>query len=179
MTWFLDRGANPNAQCLLDLTPLSVAVEYAAIDIIRLLLERGGSTQYGCLLHHAARRDLQDRLEVVLYLSDRGADKTINDVMYHDYTEAYQLQAAFGLGTPLHEAARKGNLDMVELLISRGADPHVLDSLQRTPLQCAESAQHVRVVELLKKAVTVLPKYEGSAGLAGDCSDVSLHVTKP
>ena len=43
----LDHGADPNRRCLIDLTPLSLAVESAPISVIHRMLSRGGNVQQG------------------------------------------------------------------------------------------------------------------------------------
>src|SRR5438876_40828 len=70
--WFLSHGADPNAGCGLDFTPLSVAVEKAPFKIIKLLFHYGGSINCGQLLHYAIRRDAPDRLEVLEFILNKG-----------------------------------------------------------------------------------------------------------
>lgn len=55
--WLLDHGADPNRQCVIDLTPLSLAVESSSISVIQLLLSRGGNARKGQALHHVIERD--------------------------------------------------------------------------------------------------------------------------
>ncbi|RHZ43194.1 ankyrin repeat domain-containing protein [Aspergillus thermomutatus] len=62
--WLLDHGADPNRQCVIDLTPFSFAVESASISVIHLILSRGGNVQKGQLLHHAIERQ-SDTIEVL------------------------------------------------------------------------------------------------------------------
>ncbi|KAJ5372909.1 hypothetical protein N7517_004915 [Penicillium concentricum] len=54
--WLLDRGANPNQRCDIDLTPLSYADRYASVSTIKLLLRRG-NMQHAQLLFHAVERE--------------------------------------------------------------------------------------------------------------------------
>ena len=56
--WFLNQGADPNAECGsgLDLTPLSIAVADAPFAVISLLFDRGGSIEHGQLLHSEAQQ---------------------------------------------------------------------------------------------------------------------------
>ena len=78
--WLLDRGANQNVQCVLDLTPLSIAMCYAPFSTIEMLFRYGRSIELGQLLHHAVRRVLADRIKVANYILDMGPP--INDIMY-------------------------------------------------------------------------------------------------
>lgn len=132
--WFLDHGADPNAACVLDITPLSAAVEAAPIAVIELLFSHGGSITTGQLLHYAVRRNLPDHRAVVELILNKGAP--VNRIMYQDL-HCYYLQRAFALGTPLHEAAALGKLETVKLLLERGASPLIRDSLGDTPRERA------------------------------------------
>lgn len=46
-TWLLSYGADPNASCELNKTPLSAAVQYSSLEVIKLLFARGGSVKQG------------------------------------------------------------------------------------------------------------------------------------
>ncbi|KAI9371705.1 hypothetical protein BJX61DRAFT_510421 [Aspergillus egyptiacus] len=47
--WLLDHGAEPNQQCLIDLTPISVAIRDAAVSTIHLLFDVGAIAHKGQL----------------------------------------------------------------------------------------------------------------------------------
>ena len=120
-SWFLSRGADPNAQAeILDVTPLSLAVEYASFNVIKLLFNHGGpeSIKYGQPTHHAAQRLASDDLEVMQYILDK--DPVLNEVMYqNDTRNSYGFQKDFyGLGTALHDAAERGKFELVKLLLA-------------------------------------------------------------
>ena len=53
---------------------------------------------------------------------------------------------------PLHEAARRGHLEVVNLLLEAGADPRREDATGRTPLDLAVAASHTAIVERLQRS---------------------------
>lgn len=146
--WLLEHGADPNAQSVLDITPLSVAVQEASFSIIKLLFEYGGSIEHGQLLHYAIRRVRADYLEVLVFILDKGPH--VNQVMYENRPACYELQKPFGIGTPLHEAADMGRLDVVDVLLARGADPNIKDARGELAIERAERNNKVAVVERLR-----------------------------
>jgi ankyrin repeat protein len=73
---------------------------------------------------------------------------------------------------PLHIAAEQGDLAMVDLLVSHGADPNVVASIDdmETPVEVASAAGHVDVVERLRP-LTVRLDWE-AASRAGDVAAI-------
>lgn len=147
--WFLDHGADPNAQGSCDCTPLSWAVKNVPFTTIRLLFSRGGTLQHGQLLHYAAQRELPDRVEVFNFLLEKGASESINKIMYQDREGDYLMNMYTGIGTPLQLAAEKGLLDLVKLLVEKGADPLIKDPRGKIALDRARSGNYTEVAEFL------------------------------
>ncbi len=104
---------------------LSHGVPFNILDvnlaINGLLFEHGGSIEKRQLLHGAVHRKLPDCLEVAQMLLDKGPP--INTIKYQNHPDSYKDYKYFGVGTPLFEAARCGNVAMAELLLKNGADP--------------------------------------------------------
>jgi hypothetical protein len=140
--WFLDHGADPNAMCAWDFTPMSEAMCQASLDTIKRLFDRGGNVERGQLLHNAVQRAAPDAVELVRMLLDKGAP--INDIQYKNHAQSWRDRCSFGLGTPLHYAAQDGRAELVLFLLSRGADPTILDTKGRTVLQSAEQLSFLR-----------------------------------
>ena len=57
----------------------------------------------------------------------------------------------------LCEAARKGNLEQVKLLVEQGVDKDEVDILGQTPLYCASWNGHSDVVQYLAEQGASLP----------------------
>ncbi|KAJ5155414.1 hypothetical protein N7492_008217, partial [Penicillium capsulatum] len=134
--WLLDHQADPNRECAVDLTPLSLAVENGPISVIQLMLRHGGDIRRGRLLHHATERR-SDTIEVLKRLIEKGAP--INSAIYEDYASS------------AHKAVELGEVDVVRYLISEGADPTIKDSNGRTAIECAQILGHQEVLEALEK----------------------------
>ncbi|KAL8805565.1 MAG: hypothetical protein Q9223_005119 [Gallowayella weberi] len=145
LRWFLDHGADPNAEKVVDgdkmgETPLSRAMWRAPFATVKLLFDYGGpdSIKYGSLVWYAVSRELPDRLQVLKYLLEKGAASDLNKLLFHDRPEpARQADWVVGRDTPLHTAARHGDLDAARLFVAWGADPAIRDSQGRLAIDKA------------------------------------------
>ena len=153
----VSAGADPNARDDDGYTLLHRAASDsdAAAENIMALVEVGANVDavggYGTPLHHA----LEFRnFEVAKSLVKAGADPNVRDknghtpLMMAATGSAELLELLIDLGaevnakqnhdwTALHYAAAHGDKDIIRVLISRGADPHVVDKDGRTPLEVA------------------------------------------
>ena len=148
--WLLEHGADPNARCYLDITPLSVAVQIASFSIVKLLFDYGGSVKYGQLLHYAVRRNTEDYLEVLNFVLDKSPP--VNQVMFQNHPPSYDMQKDFGIGTPLHEAVALGKIDAINTLLARGADPNVKSYDGQSSFEMAKQYGKEDILELLRVA---------------------------
>lgn len=146
LRWFLDHGADPNAEKIVNgakmgETPLSKAMWRAPFTTIELLFDYGGpdSIKYGSLVWYAVSRELSDHLQVLNYLLEKGAASDLNKLMFYDRLEpARQADWVVGRGTPLHAAAKNGDLDAAKLFVAWGADPSIRDSKGRLAIHEAQ-----------------------------------------
>ncbi|VDP56416.1 unnamed protein product [Schistosoma margrebowiei] len=101
----LANGANPGLTTDDGFTPLAVALQQGHDRVVALLLESDSRGKI-CLpaLHIASKKD-----------DIKAANLLLNSDVNVDH------QSASGF-TPLHIAAHYGNVNMTELLISRGAN---------------------------------------------------------
>jgi ankyrin repeat protein len=150
----LAHGADPNARIhqekptvrALDevefegATPIALAAEVNNIDAIKLLVDAGGNpniaTEHGTtplMLASGAATDVQRARSIeersmalitAKYLVDHGAD----------------VNAAGQFGwTALHSATYQGITDLMEFLVSKGANINAMDGFRQTPLSISLS----------------------------------------
>ncbi len=124
---------------------LEYAIYHSPLSLVRQLLERGADPNYEDQagfpsLLAALTADRPDRLALIELLLERGADLR---------------QRGINGFTPLHMAASGNDLPAVGLLLERGADPHARTGVDdhTTPLEEAEAAGHLQIIELLKRAL--------------------------
>ncbi|KAF1843450.1 ankyrin [Cucurbitaria berberidis CBS 394.84] len=146
--WLLDRGANPDAGCYLDLTSLSFAVRRAQPSLIKLLLDRG-SIEKGQLVHHAVERS-EDAIEVLQMLVSRGA--SINKIQYSEHLDTWNHEHFKGLGTPLHRAVELRKVDVAQYLLQLGADQNIKDTKGRTPKDIARDIGDADLIRLFESS---------------------------
>ncbi|KAF5705145.1 ankyrin repeat-containing protein [Fusarium mundagurra] len=132
------KGADVNAADDMNHTPLSLAASTTNEDVLRLLLDASPdleTTDHKTLrtpLHWAAFRNRPANVELLLKY---GAD-----------IEA----TATGFKTALYVASAKGYLDVVQLLLEKGADTKASDPiLHQAPLSVAAQFGHEDVVRVL------------------------------
>lgn len=142
-------GDFPNAVPDLSIGSLLVyAIYHGPMTLVEGLLDAGadpnasdgdGFPPLVAALSPAERDDVADVLGLLL---DRGAD--IEQRGINDYT-------------PLHLAAETGRIDLVDLLLERGADPDAFTRIDdmEVPLEIAEARGHRAVAERLRPRTTV------------------------
>jgi len=128
----LDRGANVSLKNNEGETPLTVAERAKRLDIVRLLREAGGTSSV--TIFEAAK--LGDVSAVRRLLDENGSLVNLPDT-------------GFG-ATPLHWAALRGHVEVVRVLLEKGADASIRNTDGETPLQVAERAKRTEVVQLLR-----------------------------
>jgi len=124
---------------------LEYAIYHSPLPFMRSLLELGADPNYRDdngfpSLLAALSTDREERYEIVELLLAFGAN--IQQRGMNDYT-------------PLHYAAAKNDVRMIELLLSRGADPNARTGIDHftTPLEEAESRQFSKAAQVLRRFV--------------------------
>jgi Ankyrin repeats (many copies) len=138
---FLDNGIDPDAGNQVGYTALMGAARGANVDVLRLLLSRGGratiTDKRGCIALHwvVAQPGDSSQATCVRVLLDAGADINARDE---------------GGITPLMNAAWFGCVDAVRELLQRGADPLLRENKNRSAMDLASERGHRAVEALLK-----------------------------
>ena len=174
----------------MDISPLSYAVLHESFDTIKLLFDRGGSTEHGQLLNMASQRTDPDSVPILQFLFDHG-DTRINDTWLEDRQHLMRKRTpiCFNNATPLHHAARVGNIEAVRWLLDHGADPakrsNRIVGCGTLPINSARLAKRPDIVEMLLQATEDMygsrtlprPIIYPAPGLVSELAEVYSHVS--
>ncbi|THU94521.1 ankyrin [Dendrothele bispora CBS 962.96] len=154
--WLLDNGAVTLGYAPDDpvypysLLILTEAAERASPEVISMLVGERGKVpvKHSRALERAA---YAGRVDNVVKLLELGAEideiADLEKSPHFGYEEAEQ-----GFGNALHVAAEEGHLEVVRLLLNRGADPELKDTNGRSAKERARKAGHRQVAALLPPA---------------------------
>ena len=145
--WLLSHGADPNSGHLMtdSTSALTAATTLGLYDHTTLLIS------YGAALSGrgaAAAAAANGHTELLRYLITQGAD--INEVGVRDFGDRRKIGEE---GTPLHNAATRGDLEMARMLVGMGARIDLRDRLGRTPWDRAKQAGMDEVSRFLEQVM--------------------------
>lgn len=132
---FVENGVNINQK---DERPLTKASESGNLEIVQYLLKTGKNSQgtlNDALWALCDARPKPDTLKIAQLLLDSGAQ--VNS------------QAGFYNTTPLYGAAQNGSLELVKLLVSKGAKVNAVDKYFSRPLAKAVQADNLEIAKFL------------------------------
>ncbi|KAL8706512.1 MAG: hypothetical protein Q9201_000444 [Fulgogasparrea decipioides] len=130
---FLGHGVDPNSSGPRGFCPLDIAALRGPLETVKLLLDHGATFgPNSAALHAAAQGNAPDRIPIMAYLVEQGAD--INGLAV-DYPAPSEALRSGRKGTPLHTAAKWGNQEAKTWLLEHGADPEARNELGETPEQ--------------------------------------------
>ena len=193
--WQLDAGVDVNEESSKGLTPLHYAASAGHNDIVELLIERGAnvnatdSGKGATPLDYAHWRDHEEVIETLnAHNAQRehekggkgiGQSSLIHDAALDGDIDEVQRQLDAGVdpnlknskgATPLFYAVYGGHLEIVELLITRGADVNAV-YLNNSVLDQAHSYDDQEMVELLEAhGAEVADKVSGKGDNKGKAS---------
>lgn len=137
------------------MTVTTSAVSTAPLSVIKLLLAAGGTVRGTDAVAQAVKAHVSNvpgRLEVVEHLLNNGASV---DAYAFQNAPNPSMVAIYGRETGLIVAARENKIDLVELLLKRGADRSIgvgssRVSQDQTALEIAEEMDHEEIAGLLR-----------------------------
>ncbi|GMT49081.1 MAG: hypothetical protein IEMM0008_0620 [bacterium] len=131
---FLKKRVNVNAKRK-GKTPLMIATRYGKLDIAKILIEKGAN------INAKDKSTGQTALHIAIYnkhpsisllLIDHGAFVNVKGTF-----RKYFSSNDTAHWTPLHLAARSGQVQVVQQLLKAGALVNTMDEIQKTPLHFA------------------------------------------
>jgi ankyrin repeat protein len=142
--YLLDRGGDPNFRSYMNATCLHWAhFGGGEPKLITAMIAKGGDPQATC-----GDRQITPRAFGILTAAGWGWKYKLNRILDNDPSLIHLFE---GGTTPLHEAARHGQIDATKFLLSRGANASQIDGDGKTALDRAIESGHHTVAELLKR----------------------------
>jgi ankyrin repeat protein len=134
----LNDGANPNFMVGNDCTILKLTIMYEYTDIVKLLLDHNANPN---LLSINSNNALMlascfGNIKIIEMLLNTGVD--INEI--NKYNSTALANACF---------SRENYIDTVKLLLSRGANPNIIDIYGYSPLMKAIENNKIEIAEIL------------------------------
>jgi ankyrin repeat protein len=178
-------------------TPLHWAALKGQAAVVGLLLARGADATLKNSAGEApldvavrAKKDnvilLLRPIEANLFAFVKANDvPNVQLILERDPSLVNRPDAAFG-ATPLHWAALKGHVEMVDYLLSVGADPNATNSAGETPIEVARRANRAAVVarlpvgaaRVVPERPTAAPALSAGTTRGGDTEDEFFSVVK-
>ena len=163
----LDAGADPRAED--DVTGLGVIGwatcfppgERISMEVVSTLVTAGAT-------HHVFSALAMGDGELVRTLVEQNPDALDRRMSRHDHGQ-----------TPLHFAVRRGQLDLLRLLIQLGADVESVDANGQTALEFALLRGAQDAVSVLRDAGATPPRPPGSAEPDRDAIGASVEALTP
>ncbi|KAL4931449.1 ankyrin repeat-containing domain protein [Aspergillus undulatus] len=122
-------------------TAIMRAIDNGYTSVVQLLMKAGTD------LHH---KDCFDR-GILHSAAVNHRAEIIRILLAYDPTLDVNMQDINGM-TTMHDVARAGALEALEVLLEHGGDPSIKDKYGRTPILIAHEAHHMAVLETLRAA---------------------------
>ncbi|MBS0623359.1 MAG: ankyrin repeat domain-containing protein [Verrucomicrobia bacterium] len=134
------KGANPFLETAHGFSPLRLAVRAGFEKIVQFFLSEGVDIRE------------KDRLlrETLLHVAAASSNPKVMKVLLDQRAIDVNARSA-AKDQALHIAARRGDLQMVQLLLASGADPDLKDRFDCTSLELAKEKGYTAIVECLRQ----------------------------
>lgn len=171
VTFFLEKGANPDTTNDDGTSPLDLAKKYDNKDMIKLLeyalMEKMKNENF--LVYTILKHDISEFIsELDKKISDPNQKNKHSDTLYHivlrniekgkriPWLKAlYKHGADINIGnfkgeTPLYKAVEDGDLEAVTFFLEKGTDPEIKNYNQKSPLDLAKAYDYKKIITLLE-----------------------------
>jgi ankyrin repeat protein len=164
----LDNGAKINSAAVLGRPALMYACRYGHLEVVKMLVKRGAKVDFRISdgtrpVHAAAENGLEKGADLnalakknksVLYTAvESGSIEMVQLVLPKNKHVNTPYEGALKF-TPLHQACRRGCLEIARLLLENKADANAKDKISKTPLFWAKLSRNSKLVELIKEYQT-------------------------
>ena len=167
----ISKGAGPNLYFYYEYdSPLGLAISNNNLGMVKLLVEFGANIRMPAVQEGMPIPLARHNKDIHTYLINHAiktsppSEQNSVRLYYSAYTndiEAVKKYIDLGAdinyvgieykNTTLMWAVKKGNVEMVKLLLEKGADPNIVDHHKITPLKYAADDSRGEIAELLRK----------------------------
>lgn len=139
--FLLDQGADINAVDNYGYSALHNASTFGFVEIAELLIRKGAEVNLKAV-------------PLDVFTSDKTSSRVVRIKIKGEYENwnddpGNPLSRMPSCGTPLHNAVYKADTNMIELLISQGADINLINAHGMSALHCAASQKKIGIIKLL------------------------------
>jgi hypothetical protein len=142
------RSNEESGTCMsrIEPPPLVAAIKANKLSIFKKIYESEASLNREECLQYAVEGGRADFVE---YILKSGVNPSY---CFHGPVEDHYLKNIVSGETPLHQAVRKGDADMCQLLLLHGAELETTNVFDETPLVTAVKANKLDIVKILLKS---------------------------
>ncbi|MCY4410246.1 MAG: ankyrin repeat domain-containing protein, partial [Caldilineaceae bacterium] len=144
----VEAGADVEAKGYFDRTPLSLAAEEGATEIIQILLGSGPDADTPASGEDKEAASTPSIGSEALYTAIEKGDVAMVRLLVEAGADVNAAEG-FGGNTPLHEAVEQGDAEIVKILVEAGADVEAKGYFDRTPLSLAAEEGATEIMRIL------------------------------
>lgn len=144
----LDLGAAKNAADSSGFTAMHLAAREGQRTTLEILIKSGAET-HCCATHYG---DALENITPLHLAAKYGHKRIVNDLLqHHCNVNVEHISGGISGITPLHVVSIEGHTSIARLLIKAGADPLLMTSAGKTPLDLAIENDYRDVARVLKR----------------------------